>query len=148
MAVKYNIEKMKVGFGSEKKEAYVGRIQLGDTVETDMLVEQVSLRTGMTEAQIKMVLENLTASILHFSKLGNGVRLGKLGIIKPGINSRSSESADDVSVVKLHYNFLPSTEMKEALKQLEIRKAGELSADETEEDENGSSSSDGGTDFE
>lgn len=35
MAVKYSIETMKVGFGTEKKEAYVGRVQLGDTVDDE-----------------------------------------------------------------------------------------------------------------
>lgn len=148
MAVKYSIEQFKIGFGTDKKEAYVGRIQLGDTVETDMLVEQVSLRTGMTQAQIKMVLENLTDSILHFSKLGNGVRLGKLGIIKPGLSSKSSDTADGVQIVKLRYNFLPSVEMKAALDELEVRKLGETTdegvVDEDEEEAGGSTDSGSG----
>ena len=50
MSVRYQISKQKIGFGTDKKEAYVGRVQLGETVETDMLVEQISLRTGMNEA--------------------------------------------------------------------------------------------------
>lgn len=145
MSVKYAIEKFKIGFGTEKKEAYVGRIQLGETVETEMLVEQVSLRTGMNQAQVKMLLDNLTDSILHFCKLGSGVRLGKLGIIKPAINSKSAESADDVSVVKLRYRFLPSVDMKNALSELEIRKQGDTGeegvVDEDEEAE------EGGTEF-
>lgn len=150
MSIKYAVEKCRIGFGSSKKDAYVGRIQLGDTVETDMLVEQVSLHTGMTRAQIKMVLDNLTDSILHFCKLGSGVRLGNLGIIKPAINSKSADDADDVKVVKLRYRYLPSVDMKNALKELEIRKKDE-SADsgvvdeDEEEDDNGGG--DGGQDF-
>lgn len=150
MAVKYSIETMKVGFGTDKKDAYVGRVQLGDTIDTDMLVEQISLRTGMAEAQIKMVLENMTKSIQHFCKIGNGVRLGKLGIIKPKIQTRSAETEEDVQVVKLKYSFLPSTEMKEALRELEVRKLGESSENEEDEDDEevdssgGSSSGDGG----
>lgn len=150
MAVKYSIEQFKVGFGTDKKEAYIGRIQLGDTVDTDMLVEQVSLRTGMTEAQIKMVLENLTKSILHFSKLGNGVRLGKLGIIKPAITTKSSDTADGVEIVKLRYNFIPSSEMKAALDELEVRKLGDTSDEEVADDseeESGSTDSGDGSDF-
>lgn len=45
MAVKYKTEKMKIGFGKDKKEAYVGRIQLGDTIDTEKLEEQVAIRT-------------------------------------------------------------------------------------------------------
>ena len=147
MAVRYAVEKLKIGFGSEKKEAYAGRVQLGETVDTDMLVEQVSLRTGMTEAQAKMALENLTASIIHFCKMGSGVRIGKLGIIKPGLRTKSADAEGDVQVVKLHYNFLPSVEMKEALRELEIRKLGD-NADEGVVDEDDENTGDeGGQDF-
>lgn len=143
MAIKFKVGQAKIGFGKEKKEAYVGKIQLGETVETEMLVEQVSLRTGMTKAQIKMVLENMTESIQHFCMLGNGVRLGKLGIIKPAISTGSHDHADDVSVVKLKYNFMPSTEMKEALRALEVRKDSD-SYDRDDEDEEGGTPSGGG----
>ena len=153
MAVRYHIGTMKVGFGDTKKEAYVGRVKLGDTIDTDMLVEQIHLRTGMTKAQIKMVLENMTESIQHFCKLGNGVRLGKLGIIKPSIKSRTAETEDDVKVLKLKYSFLPSVEMKDALRELELRKLDESqSSAEEDEDDNeetgGESSGEGGKDFE
>lgn len=125
MSVRYSIEKQKIGFGNDKKEAYVGRVQLGETVDTDMLVEQISLRTGMNEAQAKMLLENITDSIMHFCKLGSGVRLGKLGILKPTIKSKSADDADSVEIVKLRYRFLPSVQMKEALDELDIRKLGD-----------------------
>lgn len=148
MSIRYNIEKTKIGFGTEKTEAYVGKIQLGETVDTDMLVEQVSLRTGMTQAQIRMVLDNLTDSILHFCKLGNGVRLGKLGIIKPAISSRSAETADEVEVVKLRYRFLPSVDMKDALDELELRKSGDADEGVVDEDEEDSTEGDeGGVEF-
>lgn len=149
MAIRYKVEQAKIGFGTDKKEAYVGKIQLGMTVETDMLVEQVSLRTGMTRAQVKMALDNMTESIQHFCMLGNGVRLGKLGIIKPAISTGSHENADDVSVVKLKYNFIPSVEMKEALRALEVRKWGEDPDEDEEDDEEGGSSGGdgGGTEF-
>lgn len=146
MAVRYSVEKLKIGFGSDKKEAYAGRVQLGETVDSDMLVEQVSLRTGMTSAQVKMALENLTDSIIHFCKMGNGVRVGKLGIIKPGVKTKSADAEGDVQVVNLHYNFLPSVEMKEALHELEVRKLGDYTdsdvVDDDDEEEDG-----GGQDF-
>lgn len=146
MAIKYSVETMKVGFGTDKKEAYVGRVQLGETVETDMLVEQVSLRTGMTQAQIKMLLENLTDSIKHFCLLGNGVRIGKLGIIKPAIKTKSAEAADEVEVMKLKFRFIPSSEMHDVLDELTVRKIGE-SVDEGVVDEGDDEEEEGGTEF-
>ena len=147
MAVRYAVERFKVGFGTDKKEAYVGRIQLGETVDTDMLVEQVSLRTGMNEAQVRMLFDNLTDSILHFCKLGSGVRLGKLGIIKPALNSKSAESADDVMVQKIRYRFLPSVQMKEALRELEIRKLGDETDSGVVDDGDDDEESGGGQEF-
>lgn len=148
MSVRYSIEPMKVGFGESKREAFVGRAQLGETVETDMLVEQVSLRTGMTKAMVKLVLENLTDSIQHFCKLGSGVRVGKLGIIKPSINSKSASDAGEVEIVKLRYSFLPSVEMKEALRELDIRKLGEDSDEGVvDEDDDDSGNGGGGQEF-
>ena len=149
MAVRYSIEKQKIGFGKEKKEAFVGRTQLGETIDTDMLVEQISLRTGMNEAQAKMLLENITDSILHFCKLGNGVRLGKLGILKPSIKSKSADDASEVEILKLRYRFLPSVAMKEALDQVDIRKLDDNSDDDVvdegdDDDDEGTGGNTGG----
>lgn len=151
MAVKVKFAQMKVGFGDEKKEAYVGRVQLGETVDTDMLVEQIHLRTGMTEAQIRMLLDNMTDSIAHFFKMGNGVRLGELGIIKPTIKTRSAASEDDVEIVKLKYLYTPSVKMKNALKELELRKLDDNNGEDDDDDDDnntgGSDNGEGGTDF-
>ena len=148
MPVKYKIETMKIGFGKEKKQAYVGRVQLGETVDTDMLVEQVHLRTGMTQAQIKMLLENLTESIKHFCKMGNGVRVGKLGIIKPSINTRSSESEDGVKITKKRFRYIPSSEMHGILDELELRKLSERSEEDLDDEEEDDLPDDeGGQDF-
>ena len=146
MAIKYSVEPMKVGFGENKREAFVGRVRLGDTVENELLVEQVSLRTGMTQAQIKTVLENLTDSIKHFCMLGNGVRVGELGIIKPALKTKSAADADDVEVVKLRYKYLPSTSMHDALEDLSVRKVSD-SADEGVVDEDDETTGDNGQDF-
>lgn len=149
MAVKVKIAPMKVGFGETKKEAYVGRVQLGETVDTEMLVEQIHLRTGMAEAQIKMALENMTESIAHFFKMGNGVRLGELGIIKPTIKTRSAETEDEVQIVKLKYLYTPSVKMKKALEELELRKLDEYEEDAEDDDDEPENGSDdgGGQDF-
>lgn len=149
MAIKIKFSSMKVGFGDEKREAFVGKVQLGDTVDTDMLVEQIHLRTGMPEAQIRMLLDNMTDSIAHFFKMGNGVRVGKLGIIKPTISSKSAADADDVKIEKLRFRYLPSTDMKNVLDDLELRRLGDPEGDDADDDddddEGGSGNSGGGT---
>lgn len=129
MSVKYNVQPMKVGFGKDKVDAYVARAQLGETVDTEQLVEQVALRTQQQKAAVRIVLDNLVESIYHFCELGNGVRIGELGIIKPSLETRSAANAKDVEILKPRYKFLPSPKMKLALKQLSIRRVGDSAAD-------------------
>lgn len=127
MALKYELKPMKVGFGKDKKDAFVARTQLGETVSTEQLVEQVALRTQQQPAAVHTVLDNLVDSIYHFASMGNGVRVGELGIIKPALESRAAEAAGDVAIAKLKYNYMPSVKMKAALEKLTVRKTGDTS---------------------
>ena len=151
MAVKYKTEKMKIGFGKDKKEAYVGRIQLGDTIDTEKLEEQVAVRTLLPQSVVHHVLSNIVKSVFHFVEDGRGVRLGNIGILKPAITTRSAEDDGDVEVTKVRMRYIQSTEMREAVERLAIRKIGDSSAvegDEEDDDEGtGGSTGGGGQEF-
>lgn len=147
MSLKYNVQPMKIGFGKDKEDAFVARAQLGETVETEQLVEQVALRTQQQKAAVRIVLDNLVESIYHFCEVGNGVRVGELGIIKPALETRSAAEAKDVEIVKPKYNFLPSSKMKQVLVNLSIRKVGDAAPDAgSSSDKPGTGGGDGGGD--
>ena len=137
---------MKIGFGKEKKEAYVGRIQLGDTVDTDKLEEQVAVRTLLPQSVVHHVLSNIVKSVLHFVEDGRGVRLGNIGILKPAISTRSAEDDGDVEVTKVRMRYIQSTDMRKAVEQFVVRKIGEGALDETEADDEDEEETGGGTD--
>lgn len=144
MAVKYKTEPMKIGFGKEKTEAYVGRIQLGDTIDTDTLEEEVAVRTLLPQSVVHHVLNNVVTSVLHFVKEGHGVRLGNIGILKPAINTRSAADDDDVEITKVRMRYIQSKDMRKAVEQLAVKKIGEgASVDDEEEEENGGGSTGG-----
>lgn len=137
MAVKYSVEKVKIGFGTQKTEAYAGRIQLGDTISTEKLEEQVSLRTMLPQSVVHTVLGNIVESVIHFVEEGQGVRLGELGIFRPAINTKSASDDDDVQVTKVRVRYVQSKKMRQAAENLSIRKIGDAVADDEEETPSG-----------
>lgn len=137
MAVKYSVEKVKIGFGTQKTEAYAGRIQLGDTISTEKLEEQVSLRTMLPQSVVHTVLGNIVESVIHFVEEGQGVRLGELGILRPAINTKSASDDDDVQVTKVRVRYVQSKKMRQAAENLSIRKIGDAMADDEEETPSG-----------
>lgn len=137
MAVKYSVEKVKIGFGTQKTEAYAGRIQLGDTISTEKLEEQVSLRTMLPQSVVHTVLGNIVESVIHFVEEGQGVRLGELGILRPAINTKSASDDDDVQVTKVRVRYVQSKKMRQAAENLSIRKIGDAVADDEEETPSG-----------
>lgn len=149
MAIKYSIEPMRVGLGKDKRDAYVGRIQLGDNISTEKLEEQVALRTMLPANVVHTVFSNLIDSVIHFIEEGHGVRLGELGILKPGISTQSSATDDGVKVTHTRIRYIQSKKMRHAVQNLSIRK---LSEDDDEDDEevaddettSGGDSTDGG----
>ena len=130
MAVKYSVEPMKVGFGSQKTDAYVGRIQLGDTISTEKLEEQVALRTMLPQSVVHTVLGNIVDSVVHFVEEGQGVRLGELGILKPAISTKSAADDEEVTVKGVRLRYLQSKKMRQAVKNLSIRKIGDAVVDD------------------
>ena len=137
MAVKYSVEPMKVGFGSQKTDAYVGRIQLGDTIGTEKLEEQVALRTMLPQSVVHTVLGNIVDSVVHFVEEGQGVRLGELGILKPAISTKSAADDDEVTVKGVRLRYLQSKKMRQAVKNLSIRKIGDAVVDDEGETPSG-----------
>ena len=61
------------------------KINLRPTVQLPALVGYISGRTGLNESEVRMVLEELSASVTFFNRQGQGVKLVKLGTYLPKI---------------------------------------------------------------
>lgn len=150
MPIKYDVKKTKIGFGTDKKEAYVGRIQLGSTITADKLEEQVALRTLLPQSVIHTVLNNIVDSVCHFVEEGQGVRIGELGILRPSINTKSAADGSDVEIEKVRVRWLPSNKVREAAAKFAVKKVSDDSDVEVDEDDTtsgGGSTDEGGQDF-
>ena len=136
MAIKYKVEQAKVGFGKDKSEAYVGRIQLGDTVSTEKLEEQVALRTMLPQNVVHTVFGNIVESVIHFIEEGHGVRLGELGILRPSITTKSADKDEDVAITGLRVKYWQSKKMRQAMEKLSVRKLANKDDDEEHDSDN------------
>ena len=65
--------------------AYRPRINLRPTVQLPALVGYISSRTGLSEGEVRIVLEELSDAITFFNRQGQGVKLVKLGTYLPKI---------------------------------------------------------------
>lgn len=108
MAIKVQVEKMKLGFTEEKKEIYVARADRGSVIDTSKLSEEVAMDTGARPKQVKMVLTSILDSILKWMEEGHGVRLEGFGTFLPMVKSNTGETADEAGVKRIVIRFIPS----------------------------------------
>ena len=59
------------------------KINLRPTVQLPALVGHLSSRTGLSEGEVRMVLEELSDAVTFFNRQGQGVKLVKLGTYLP-----------------------------------------------------------------
>jgi len=64
---------------------YCPRINLRPTIQLPALVRYISSRTGLSEGEVRVVLEELSDSIKFFNLQGQGVKLVKLGTYLPKV---------------------------------------------------------------
>jgi hypothetical protein len=67
--------------------AYVPRIILGKTAQLREVVAYIAERTGLNRGEIRLVLDELHDTALHFNRAGRAVKYPGLGIYTPSIGA-------------------------------------------------------------
>lgn len=155
MPIQLITKKKTLHFTKEKKEVYVATPDRGDIITPDKIAQFVAQDTGARVAQVKMILNSLTNSMLAWIEEGHGVRLGNLGSFLPSVKCSSSENSDEVEVKKVKLTFIASKELREKVKNVKYNMeniykdpATDDNTDETEPDTGGSDPDTGGTEME
>jgi hypothetical protein len=65
---------------------YGPKVQLRGTIPQRELAQWISMRTGLNENQVVLVLQELKEAILYFNRMGLAVKLPGLGGFSPSIN--------------------------------------------------------------
>ena len=147
MAIKVNVEKMKLGFTDEKKEIYVARADRGSVIDTDKLSEEVALDTLSRPKQIKMILTSIQDSILKWMEEGHGVRLEGFGTFIPMIKSDTGDTAEEAGVKRIVIRFIPSRTLSAKTNAISIdtTRMEEIASDGGSNDAGGGGSTDPGS---
>ena len=147
MAIKVNVEKMKLGFTEEKKEIYVARADRGSVIDTDKLSEEVALDTLSRPKQIKMILTSIQDSILKWMEEGHGVRLEGFGTFIPMIKSDTGDTAEEAGVKRIVIRFIPSRTLSAKTNAISIdtTRMEEIASDGGSNDAGGGGSTDPGS---
>ena len=111
MGVTVKVAKKVLHFTKEKKEIYVARADRGDVIDSDKIAMLIAQDTGARPAQVKMILNTLTDSMITWLEEGHGVKLGNFGSFMPSIKSDSNEEMEKVGVKRIRLTFYPSKDL-------------------------------------
>ena len=117
---------------------YYAQVVLAPEMKQKQIVDQIADRCTLTGSDIKAVLDALMTVIMRNLATGSPVRLGDLGSFRPSVSGKGVEDASKCgasSVKKASVIYVPSAEIKEAVRQYSFTKAGVAAA--AEEGDNG-----------
>lgn len=140
MGVNVKVRKRVLNFTKEKRELYIAEADRGDVIDADKIAKLIAQDTGARPAQVKMILNTLTDSMISWLEEGHGVKLGNFGSFMPSIKSASSENADEVGVKKVRLTFYPSKDLARRVGAISHNKES-LPNSETEDEEEGNNPS-------
>ena len=147
--MRVKVEKRKIGFGSEKKEMYVSRVDRTTIYDIDDIAHQVALESGVNERQFKVAVGAFVDAMKVFLKAGAGVSLQDFGTFLPEVKSESSENPDEVGVKRVRVSFRPHKKLWSALSDMSYTTNNEYATTESgDSGSNGSGSTEPGGDDE
>lgn len=125
MGLNYKVVKKSFGFDKDT-ERYVASAVRGGTVSFKKVIEQISLRSGISKATCRAVVETLVESACTWMLEGHGVSLGNMGYLKPAITCKSSEVSGEEKIVRKRVLFQPSKEFKAQIEQISLTRISEV----------------------
>ena len=143
MALDIKIERKKLNYREDKKEIFVATADRNGVIDTDKMANEIAKDTGARPAQVKMILNALSDSMMTWLEEGHGVRFGKLGSFLPSVRSKSSENADEAGVKKVRVSFRPSRELSKKVAAISINTVDDGDEDEPDASQDGGSTEGG-----
>lgn len=116
--MKVKVEKRSLGFGTDKKEMYVSKVDRSTIYDLDDIAHQVALESGVNERQFKAAVGTLVDAMKVFLKGGAGVSLQDFGTFLPEVKSASSEDPDEVGVKRVRISFRPHKNLWKAVSEM------------------------------
>lgn len=144
MGVNIKTQKKVLHFTQEKKEIYVAKVERGDVIGPDKIAELIAKDTGARPAQVKMILNTLTDSMITWLEEGHGVKLGNFGSFMPSVRSDSNEDPEKVGVKRMRLTFYPSKDLYTKVGAISYSKESLKSSEEETPETGGSTDTESG----
>ncbi len=138
----YRIEQKVFGFDKTKTPKFVATAQRSSTIGADKVIDQVAIRTGLSRAMCRVVVDTLAEAMGTWLLEGHGVALGNLGYMKPAIVSKSAVTRGEEDIVRKKVLFQPTKQFKQMIEGMSV----ELIRTRADEDEDADAPAGGGTD--
>lgn len=135
MGMNVKIRKKTLNFTKEKKQIYVAQADRGDVIDADKIAALIAQDTGARPAQVKMILNTLTDSMITWLEEGHGVKLGNFGSFMPSVKSDSSEDPNEVGVKRMRLTFYPSKDLSRRVGAISYSKESFSNSETSEEEE-------------
>lgn len=120
----YKVKKRSFGFDTDKTEKYVATAVRSSTVSFDKMIEQVSLRSGISKASCRAVMEKMVEAAGTWLLEGHGVSVGDIGYLKPAITSKNSEVPGGEKNLRKRVLFQPSKSFKHLIDTMPLERIG------------------------
>ena len=110
--------KRKISNQGRKEEKYMAKEYKSGMIEYSDLLNKMEKHSALAASDVEGAVAELAYQIVMYLKQGHSVRVGKLGIFYPTLNSVTVDDPKDVhpnTIKKIVCNFLPSKDLKEKL---------------------------------
>ena len=144
MPINYSVSPRINPRDKEAAPKYYGKVQSTGTIDFDVLAEDISYATSLTDGDVSNVLRALVKQIKKHLADGKIVQLDGLGTFQFQMSSKGSETEKDYNtslIKKVSIRFRPGRLIREVqnLENLKFKKVGLLrtKASDPEEEEGG-----------
>lgn len=123
MGLKYVVAKQRFGFDETRSEKYVAKQVITGKVSFSKLCSQVGQICGAHRGTVQLVIAGLVDVLVNNLDDGKSVQLGEFGTFRPSINSKASDTEEDVSAGSIYRRkiiFTPGGALKNAMNSTAI----------------------------
>ena len=137
MGLGFKIESKHFGFDKSKTNKFVATAVRNKTVSFEKIVEQIAIRSGLSRAVCRAVVETMQDAMCTWLLEGHGVSLGELGYLKPAITCKSSLVEGEERITRKRVLFQPSKTFKHKIEEMTLDKMSASGAVIEEDTETG-----------
>ena len=130
MSLRYVVRKRVFGFDKTKAEKFVAESRTLGLIDFKELCEEVTKVGLVPSGAVKFVLDALIDTLKLNINKGFSVQLGDFGCFRPGINAKSQDKLEDVTISTIRRRkiiFSPGTVFQDMLRNASLtRMVGEV----------------------